>query len=195
MDKITLFLQKIDFSQYFSDEELADIVKSLEIVALYPGDVIITEGEKGDALYLIQEGRLQVYKAIAPEESQVIAEVGAGKWIGELQVLLGGERMASVRAIEESQLIRFPKTEIIRLNAKYPALNEYFVKIALQNLKELKFTSLLYDFFGHIERSCILELQRSAEWIQLHRGDRLFAQGESGDSVYFLLNGLLNAVI
>lgn len=189
------FLQQVGFTQCLSEKNLQEVVERLEIVTLSTGDILVSEGDKGDALYLLWKGQLQIYKETGLERPLILGEAIPGQWLGELQVLLGGERLASIRALKESHLVRFSKAEILQLNQTYRDLNDYFFGIAQRNLKELRFTSLLHKIFGVLEPTCILELQQNAEWLRLSRGDRLFARGDVGDSLYFVLNGRLNAVV
>ncbi len=192
---ILQLLWQIGFSHYVPELELRDLAKTLSIVTLSPGYILFTEGEKNDGLYLLWRGQLQIYKEAAAGKPSIVTEVGFGGWIGAAHILFGGEQFTSVQAVEKSQLVYFPKMEIMRLTQKYPGLHDYFVDIAQQNLKQSKLSYLLYTLFGELNVACINELQQNAEWLQLHRGDCLFTQGDAADGLYFVLNGRLNAVI
>ena len=194
------FLQQVGFAKYVPESELEQLAKTSAIVTLSPGYIFLSEGDKSeekedDEFYLLWRGKLQVYTEVDPGKKLAIAELDVGQWVGKLQALLGGEQLTSVQAIEKSQLICFPKSEMIRLSTKYPEIHGYFVSIAQKNLKQMKFASLLYELFGEIDFSCMIELQKSAEWLQIQKRDCLFAQGESAEGLYFVLNGRLNAVI
>jgi DNA-binding SARP family transcriptional activator len=69
-----------------------------ELVAFSKGQVIIEEGAPSDTVYWIEEGTVQVYRASSNGE-EVLAELGPGRYFGELAGLLGIRRTASVRAL------------------------------------------------------------------------------------------------
>jgi len=116
-ESLTVFLQKVGLSDCLSfdvsgeryshylrdiDETLHQLGTSLSILTLAPSEVLFREGSRGDALYLVWHGELQVYKEIDRDRPLILGSIAAGQWVGELQVLLGGKRTASVRALEES---------------------------------------------------------------------------------------------
>ncbi len=69
-----------------------------DLVAFSRGQVIIEEGAPSDTVYWIEEGTVQVYRA-SPDGEEVLAELGPGRYFGELAGLLGIRRTASVRAV------------------------------------------------------------------------------------------------
>ena len=108
---------------------------------------------------------------------------------------MGGDRIASVRTTTESRIASFSKEDIQRLCHTCPAVQRYFLDMALRKIKELNFTMLLHRIFDVLAPQCVNEFQQHAQWLQLDRGDRLFAQGDEGDGLYFVLNGRLNVAI
>jgi CRP/FNR family transcriptional regulator, cyclic AMP receptor protein len=67
----------------------------------YPrGAVLINEGDRGDTLYILLQGRLRVYGSSAVADREVLyGYCNAGEYVGEMG-LDGGERSASVAAVE-----------------------------------------------------------------------------------------------
>lgn len=87
------------FAQQFSFESYA------------PGDLIIREGDRSDAFYALQSGRVLVYTG--PESSPIrLAELGAGEVFGEIAALEGHSRTASVRAMSECEILRLEGSEL-----------------------------------------------------------------------------------
>jgi CRP-like cAMP-binding protein len=69
-----------------------------ELLAFAGGSVIIEEGTESDLVYWIEEGTVQIFRA-SPGGEQVLAELGPGRYFGELAGLLGIRRTASARAV------------------------------------------------------------------------------------------------
>lgn len=75
-----------------------------EDVTLGAGQVLFQQGERGELIYFIESGRLDVFRIKADGTEEHLAEVGAGNYVGELGPILNLPRSASVRAIESSTL-------------------------------------------------------------------------------------------
>jgi CRP-like cAMP-binding protein len=73
-----------------------------EDTTLGPGEVLFQQGERGELIYFIESGRLEVFRIRADGTEEHFAEVGAGNYVGELGPILNLPRSASVRAIENS---------------------------------------------------------------------------------------------
>src|SRR4051812_44826674 len=83
------------------DDVLRDIAAQ-GIVRKYPKHaVLIQEGDRGDALYIVLAGRVKVYASDDSGKEVIIDMVGAGEYVGEM-VLDGGVRSASVMTMEPS---------------------------------------------------------------------------------------------
>ena len=75
-----------------------------EKITLGAGQVLFQQGERGELIYFIESGRLDVFRIRADGTEEHLAEVGAGNYVGELGPILNLPRSASVRAIERSTL-------------------------------------------------------------------------------------------
>ena len=66
------------------------------------GEVVFNQGDSSDSVFWIVDGRVEVYRDSDPD--QTIAELGPGRYFGELGPLLGLARSASVRVVEDAVL-------------------------------------------------------------------------------------------
>jgi CRP-like cAMP-binding protein len=83
-----------------SPRELDPLVARLSRVDAEAGADIIRQGEPGDRFYIVRSGRTQ-----AIEDGQVVREFGPGEAFGEMALLLDVPRLATVRALEPTQLL------------------------------------------------------------------------------------------
>ncbi len=74
-----------------------------EGVSFSTGEVVIEEGAPSDTVYWIEEGTIQIFRA-GPGGDSVVAELGPGRYFGELAGLLGIRRTASARAVTPVRL-------------------------------------------------------------------------------------------
>ncbi len=78
--------------------------------ALPAGTVLCREGEVGREMYVIQEGKVRISKKVRDVE-KVLAELGAGAFLGEMSILLNKPRSATATVVEDSKvLVIEPKT-------------------------------------------------------------------------------------
>jgi CRP/FNR family cyclic AMP-dependent transcriptional regulator len=68
------------------------------------GTVLCREGDPGHEMFIIQKGKVQVKKKIGKGE-KVLAELADGEFIGEMALLLGMDRSATVEVLEDSKVL------------------------------------------------------------------------------------------
>src|SRR5687767_15404791 len=82
--------------------------------------VLVTEGEKTDALYIILEGRVRAYVSDAGGREAVLSIMGPGEYFGEV-AFDEGPRSASVITLEPCRLLVVPRTEFAHFIETHPA--------------------------------------------------------------------------
>ncbi|MCB0318996.1 MAG: cyclic nucleotide-binding domain-containing protein [Bdellovibrionales bacterium] len=108
-DEIKLQFQILKQIYLFKDLSTQEAMQVLEVVAVQDfkaGDVIITEGEKGDFFYMILEGELEISR-----NGKEIATLGYGNHIGEISFLANESRTATVRSRTNSRLMGIRSTD------------------------------------------------------------------------------------
>lgn len=106
----------------FGDVDRAALQRIAELtdeVYLAGGATLMNEGEPGDCLYLVVSGRLQIFSA-SRGAPRVVGEIGQYETVGEMAMLTGGARSATVRAVRDSYLIRFSRAAFDRLVTEHP---------------------------------------------------------------------------
>lgn len=98
---------------------LAELAAEFELVALYAGETLFRQGDPGDSLYIVVTGRLRVTTRSNGEET-VLAELGAGETVGEMAVISGEPRSATVYAMRDTQLARLSKSSIAHVVDRHP---------------------------------------------------------------------------
>jgi len=119
------------------DDQLDRLVDMGEIVDLEAGAALIREGEEADALYVVLEGELDVTKRAGRTDIPV-ARVGPGALQGELAALEGGRRLASVRAVTPSEVLRIPVGAIRQLFDAGPDVALAVIRTAVSRLRSME---------------------------------------------------------
>ncbi len=116
---------------------LRDVEADLELVTLRGGEMLFREGDPGDALYLVINGRLRVVARQDTGEERVLAELGRGESVGEMAILGGEHRGATVYAVRDTNLARLSRENFDRHSAKYPqAIAPMFIRKIIERLQQ-----------------------------------------------------------
>ena len=114
-------LARVPLFQGLGPTHLAHLASLAEEVTYNAGRVIVKKGDPGKAFYVIVEGRAKVVKGrIVTAQGE--AELGAGDFFGELALLDGEVRAATVIAASQLQTIRIERTSFRRLLRDEPGL-------------------------------------------------------------------------
>lgn len=94
------------------------------------GYVVCTEGETGDEFFVLVEGRVRV-SADDLGSAKEIAVLEKGAFFGEMAVLNHEKRSATVTALGEIELVRFPRAAVDQVLGEYPAAREMLSKVGV----------------------------------------------------------------
>jgi NTE family protein len=98
------------------DEELrASLAENAATVTVPAGSWLFRQGDAGDCLYIVRFGRLDVVREDPGAEPEPFRELRRGDVVGELALLSGRPRVASVRARRDSELLRVDRTDFDNL--------------------------------------------------------------------------------
>ena len=127
----------------FSKEEFGAIVDKLEPVEFMAGERIIAEGDEGDAMYLISSGGGRVVKEVEGQEL-MLDSLSEGEFFGEMSLLVGGPRSASVFAATNTEVLRLKSSDLFEIMKKYPrietVLEEFYEKRSKATRQKMKET-------------------------------------------------------
>ncbi len=154
------------------------------------GSVVFQQGEAGEAFYIVQSGRLRVIKQDANGDSTTVGYLYAGDHFGEGALLSGQGHRATVRAVEDAEVLQVPKDEFfkaVRKNSDVRAyLEEQVACIAYRN-----FTRFLKgDVPDEAMRVLFARLKREV----VGKGVTVVDQGQLGQRFYLIGSGQLEAV-
>ena len=128
-------------SNFFTLLELLDPGSRLEVEAVctkssvQPNEVIYQQGDPSNLVYIVISGRVEAFTQ-SPDGRQTrsIGFMGKGEFFGELGILTGEDRMASMRSCEPTKLFQIEKMAFLRLLEKVPKLGAYFAKNVARRL-------------------------------------------------------------
>lgn len=104
-------------------EELVSVLTAVRPRRVAPGEVVVREGEPGDTLYLIVQGTLRVSTRGQEGEDVALAALGVGDFFGEVALLTGRPRTATVSALTETELLALDRETVDRLRKLHPKID------------------------------------------------------------------------
>ena len=105
------------------DEGRDRLLESGYVVSFDPGERLIEQDAEGSTMFIVLSGKVRVETAGARGTVQ-LAELGVGACVGEVSVLTGGARTATVTAIDAVQVVAFERHRIQRIIDDYPRVRQ-----------------------------------------------------------------------
>jgi signal-transduction protein with cAMP-binding, CBS, and nucleotidyltransferase domain len=137
MEKI-MFLKESSFFAALPLEELYHIALSIQEESAKEGAVVIKQGTRGDKMYIVVEGKLEVSRS-DPDvkgESQRITVLGENQVFGDMALLDDEPRSASVIALEDCKLLSLQRSDLERILRRYSSIAFNMMRILSSRLRD-----------------------------------------------------------
>ena len=110
---------------------------ALEWVQVNAGQVIYHQRDDSDAIYIVLNGRLRAIQEKDDRTMRVSGEYGQGESVGELEVMTESSRPATLHAIRDTELAKFPKSLFNGLSLEHPGITMQISKLIAQRMRAL----------------------------------------------------------
>ena len=105
----------------FSVDEMVAVIQGLKLLSFERGDVIIREGQPGGSLFMLTSGRVRAFRKEPGSKKQIrIADLHEGAFFGEISMLTGQPRNASVVALNSSELLELDRPTLEEITKTHP---------------------------------------------------------------------------
>ena len=123
--------------------ELRDLLRTRQAAA---GTALFRAGDKGDAMYLIESGRIRISISDEDKKEIVLAELAQGDFFGEMAIIDGKQRSADEGVIEEARLAVLSREDFLRFIRNNPTVALEMLSATFTRLRRTK-----RSFFACIE--------------------------------------------
>jgi len=110
--------------QSFSPQERAQILDRFTMEAFPAGAMVLQEGASGDSMYIIKKGEVEVFTMDARGAALPLARLKEGDFFGEIALVTGRPRTASVKVLQPAELVRLDKKDFDQITADHPEVTE-----------------------------------------------------------------------
>ena len=118
----------------FSVDELVAVIQGLNLITFEAGDIILTEGDPGDSLYMLTAGTVKAVKRNAAGRQAAVSELSEGAFFGEISILTGQPRTATVVATSHCELLELDRPTLDAIVATHPHVRQVLEQFSKERL-------------------------------------------------------------
>lgn len=176
-------VKKVDLFSFLQEDQRKALVGAMFKREYNDTDTIIVEGDKPDNFYIIEKGKCKVRKIIGGENKEV-ATIEAGRYFGELALISGSTRAASVYADGPVVCWAIDQTTYLGLLKEHHNQKRQRYR---QLLRSVSFLNALQDYELLLVTDALIPLFPEENSI-------IVKQGDSGDEFFIVLDGSCSVV-
>ena len=118
----------------FSVDELVAVIHGLNLITFEAGDIILTEGDPGDSMYMLTAGTVKAVKRNAAGRQVAVNELSEGAFFGEISILTGQPRSATVVATSHCELLELDRPTLDSIVATHPHVRDVLEQFSKERL-------------------------------------------------------------
>ena len=174
------------FSDLTRDELLA-VIGKVKHQIISPGVFVFQEGDRGDSIYIVVSGELDIIARDKKGNNVVLATLKEGDFFGEFGFFSNARREASVRATTPASILEIVKSDIDDIIARHKRVAEVLFNFYKERVVDrLMAISPIFEPLTPADRKAILARLSSEKFEQ---GANVVNQGEIGDTMYLIKEG------
>lgn len=132
MIQIGEILKQVPFFRSLGRDSIDFITEKLKFKQFKSNSTICKTGDPGDKMYIVLSGKV----AVTAANGEILAHIGAGNYFGEMSLLTGEPRSATVNAAEDTETFVLEKDDFDIILEKYPSISIAMSKIMSQRLRD-----------------------------------------------------------
>lgn len=130
---------KISFFQGMSSNNIDKLKPDLQLVDFKAGEILFNEGDPGDAFYVIVDGKVTVFVTDEKGKTSEVAKLTKNECFGEMALLTGSARTASIRAMTDVTVIKLLKQDFDHVMKQNQFLAVHFAGLLSKRLSSVKY--------------------------------------------------------
>ena len=177
----------------FDDSIIRELGDQAHAVSLDTGEVLVEEGAAAHEVFYVRSGRLAVTsKSLAGQV--LLGHLSAGELVGEVAVVAGRQRTATLSATESSIVVAIPRAAFESWLSTRTDVSQSIAEAARERIDRSQVAVMITELVGSDDALLVQDVLNKLEWRHLEAGEVLFTEGDPSDSAYFVVSGRLTAV-
>ena len=177
---IDFLRERVEILYSLSPLQMREFLLESDVRAFRAGEVIFEKNAIGSSLFGIAQGRVLV--ELDPKNKKLTAPIPQGSIFGEVGLISGRRRGATIRAGEDTIVIEIPRTAALKLMAQAPEAREVVNRITTQR-------QILQIFKSGLTTGDLQEVVAGAEVLDVKAGQAIMTEGELGDDLFIIRSG------
>lgn len=169
-----------------ADADLDRILSAVKTVNYKKGDNIIVEGDVANEFFILMKGTVEVVKQIPGGSERILATLGAGEYFGEVGLLRGVDRIASVRAVSSSvEALVLGREEFIGMVTNSDLVSDQIADILRRRVMSTRLAATL----PALTSQQVTQLLSGFTLVPYEAGTEIVRQGDTSNSFYIIVQG------
>jgi CRP-like cAMP-binding protein len=172
--------------------QLNQIVSAVKPVTYAAGSLIIRQGDTAEEFFIILEGQVEVVKELhVPDERQIVlSQLGPGAYFGEIGLLRGIKRTASVRTVTDVTVVILSREAFISIVSESDLVSAQIADMVRQRIMATR----LAETLPRLSPEQVARYLPNFRLIRYESGAAIVRQGEPADMFYILITGRAEVV-
>ncbi|WAT16836.1 NAD(P)-binding domain-containing protein [Aurantiacibacter sp. MUD11] len=179
-DWLEIFGSQVRIFEELSPLQLRELMLDSDVHYYAPGEVVFTRNEPGSSMFAIAEGSVAV--EVNPEDPSITVPIEQGSIFGEVGLISGRRRGATIRAAEPLVTIELSRNAALKLIATVPSAGRAVNRITVER-------QLLQMFRSGLTKEDVAELVETGEVIDVPAGKVLIEEGADDKDIYIIRRG------
>lgn len=161
--------------------QLREILLESSVLTPQPNDIIFKRNEYSSSFFSVLEGELAAFVE-TKDGSEAYFQIRAGNFFGEMGLISGRSRSATIKAITDCVLIETPRRSMLKLINSVESVQRKLDEVSVKRVVRNYLTNSLHD-------RDLDNLARGAKIKRYDAGEALFHQGDKADGLYLIRRG------
>lgn len=177
---LEFFREKVTILNDLSPLQMREFMLDSEARAYRRDEVVFERNDPGSSLFTIAQGSVLV--EVDPNDSSKVIPIEEGSIFGEVGLISGRRRGATVRAAEDMIVIEVSRTAALKLQASVPAAKRAITRISTER-------QLLQMFGSGLTKEDIAEAVETSEIVNVRAGETIINEGDDGNDIFVIRVG------
>jgi CRP-like cAMP-binding protein len=185
--EIIKLLAQGELLRHLPPEDISELLPLISRRELKPDEIIFRAGEEGDALYIIIRGKVEVIEG-GGQDCHSLAELGPGQAFGEMALLSGERRTATIRAAGPVELLAIRREDFLRLMSEDSQLAASARRLSHERaIRNLSAGGRYRDVWVRVARD-------SLGPVSPRESDRILAEAAKGAGLAIVFGNVLDTI-
>lgn len=128
-------LSRAPLFQGLNEQQFALLSSRIQKISLRRGEVLFVEGDEGDRLYIITEGKIKLGHSSEDGRESLLAILGPGEMIGELTLFDPGKRSTTATAVSPASMLCLDHSDLVQILDTNPEVAKHLLRALAQRLR------------------------------------------------------------